>query len=110
MWLLHQPFQLTHSPHPSLNNAVLLICSAWVARRFDANNDGVLDAEEQKALVDAFGAEYKESIGTALEKADENHDGKVDAREVAKLLAENTESESDAELTEDEESDDDDHL
>jgi hypothetical protein len=84
------------------------ICWTWLAHRFDVNNDGVLDEEEQKALVDTFGGQYKESIAAALEKADENHDGKVDAREVAKLFAEDTESESDAELTEDEETDDDD--
>lgn len=68
-----------------------------LSHRFDTNNDGVLDEEEQKALVDAMGPEYKETIAAALAKADENHDGKIDAREVAKMLAENTDSDSDEE-------------
>ena len=47
-------------------------------------------------LVDAFGEEYQASLATALKKADENNDEKIDAREVAKFLAADTESESDS--------------
>lgn len=68
------------------------------ARRFDVNNDRVLDEVEQKALVSALGAEYGDTIAEALASADEDHDGKIDAHEIAKMLAVDTETESDGEV------------
>jgi Ca2+-binding EF-hand superfamily protein len=73
---------------------VTTACSIW-AHRFDTNADGVLDEEEQKELVKAFGAEYGESFVAALANADKSHDGKIDAHELALLLAVETDSDSD---------------
>ena len=53
---------------------------------------------EQKALVSALGAEYGDTIAEALTSADEDHDGKIDAHEIAKMLAVDTETESDGEV------------
>ena len=72
------------------------LTASWKwAHRFDTNNDGVLDQEEQKELVNAFGAEYGETFVAALANADTDHDGQIDAHELALLLAVETESDSD---------------
>lgn len=56
------------------------------------NNDGVLDEEEQRAMVNAFGLEYQDAIVT-LGLADENHNGVLDVHELANMLSADTESE-----------------
>jgi hypothetical protein len=77
---------------------------------FDKNHDGVLDQEEQDAMANCFGYEYKETIRSQFKAMDKDNDGVVDARELTKMLAVDTESDdgqtSDVE-TDDLDSDDD---
>ena len=58
------------------------------------NNDGVLNEEEQRAMVNALGLEYQDAIVTP-QVADKNHDGVLDVHELANLLSADTESEDD---------------
>ena len=55
------------------------------------NNDGIIDDEEQQAVVDTFGFEYQASVA-ALAAATRDQKETITAHELGKLLAADTDS------------------
>ncbi|KAM3182867.1 hypothetical protein ACTXT7_011493 [Hymenolepis weldensis] len=56
-------------------------------RRFDVNNDGVIDSSDLKALMGDIGNELRESeIFDMIQEADKNGDGVVDYDEFVELF------------------------
>ena len=59
--------------------------------RFDINNDGIIDEEEQQAVVDTLGPEYQASVAALAAAAGDQNDT-INAHELGKLLAGDTDS------------------
>ena len=55
-------------------------------QRFDRDHDGLLDAGEQGLLVASLAPEYQLSMVDQFASADTSTDGKIDVRELAKML------------------------